>query len=301
MKQFRKVAALCAVFLLSLCFCNVAFAVEEPAEPHTPAIATTESAIPEGEAAAAPTDEAATVEEPPAETTETEPVTVAPEVAEAAGIDPVPPAGTGTVIETATGADGREFYTITTPAGNVFYLIIDFTRQAENVYFLDAVTEKDLLALAEKSEDAGIAGAESTNPIPGLESDSTPTPEPTPGPQAGQEQEPQDNNTTNIILIVVVVAVFGGAAFYFKVYRKRKDAGIQDEYEADELDDSTVDEYEADEPEPDYGEYTDEGQEDDSLPWDEDDSPGMVENEDEDSDSGDGMDKDGGEKEDKEE
>lgn len=283
MRIFRKVAALCAVFLLSLCFCNVAFAVEEPAEPHTPAIATTESAIPEGEAAAAPTDEAGTVEEPPEEVTETEPVTVAPEVAETAGIDPIPPAGTGTVIETATGAD-REFYTITTPAGNVFYLIIDFTRQAENVYFLDAVTEKDLLVLAEKSEDAGIAETGSTSPIPGLESGSAPTPEPTPDAQAGQEQEPQDNNMTNIILIVVVVAAFGGAAFYFKVYRKRKDAVIQDEYEADE-------------PEPDYGEYIDEDQEADSPPWAED----SEEQEDEGSDSGDGMDEDGEEQEDEEE
>jgi len=63
--------------------------------------------------------------------------------------NPFTPAGTGTVIDNATDADGKEFYTIMTPSENVFYLIIDRQRETENVYFLNAVTEKDLLALAE--------------------------------------------------------------------------------------------------------------------------------------------------------
>jgi hypothetical protein len=33
----------------------------------------------------------------------------------------------------------------------VFYLIIDRQRNTENVYFLNAVTEEDLIALAEKN------------------------------------------------------------------------------------------------------------------------------------------------------
>ena len=135
MKKSRA-AAICAAFALSMSLlCTVAFAVEEPKEPHTPAIATTE------EPTAAPDS---------AEAAET------PESGMAA-----PPVGTGTVIETATEEDGREFYTITTPENNVFYLVIDRSRQTENVYFLDAVTEKDLLALAEKSGES-IAETEAT-------------------------------------------------------------------------------------------------------------------------------------------
>jgi hypothetical protein len=216
----------------------------EELEPHTPAIAATESAVP------------ATTEEAPAEeTAESEAVALPPGEAEAAGINPVPPAGTGTVIETATADDGREFYTITTPAGNVFYLIIDFARQTENVYFLDAVTERDLLALAEKT-----GGSESGGSVPDTEADD---PEPTPTPQAVQEPEAQDGQTSNIIMIVVVIAVVGGAGFYFKIYRGKKGAAIQDEYEADEPDDPAADEYGADETDG-----------DDSPPWDVDEDDG---------------------------
>ena len=45
----------------------------------------------------------------------------------------------------------NQFYTITTDAGNVFYLVIDGKREDNNVYFLNGVTESDLMALAEKN------------------------------------------------------------------------------------------------------------------------------------------------------
>ena len=64
------------------------------------------------------------------------------------------PPGTGEVAEVYADENGRKFYTIQTPAGNTFYLVIDFTKETENVYFLDAVAEKDLLALAEKAGNA---------------------------------------------------------------------------------------------------------------------------------------------------
>ena len=57
--------------------------------------------------------------------------------------------GMGTVVDNATDEDGKEFFTITTPSENIFYLVIDRQRTENNVYFLNAVTEKDLLALAE--------------------------------------------------------------------------------------------------------------------------------------------------------
>ena len=60
--------------------------------------------------------------------------------------------GTGTVVDNATDEEGKEFYTITTPDENIFYLVIDKQKTTDNVYFLNAVTEADLLPLAEKSE-----------------------------------------------------------------------------------------------------------------------------------------------------
>lgn len=38
------------------------------------------------------------------------------------------------------------------PNENVFYLVINRQRETENVYLLNAVTELDLIALAEVSE-----------------------------------------------------------------------------------------------------------------------------------------------------
>lgn len=60
------------------------------------------------------------------------------------------PEGTGTILDSVSDGD-KQFYTITSEAGNVFYLIIDSSRDSNNVYFLNTVTEDDLLALAEKS------------------------------------------------------------------------------------------------------------------------------------------------------
>ena len=59
------------------------------------------------------------------------------------------PDGTGTVVDNATDQDGKEFYTITTPDENVFFLVIDKQKSADNVYFLNVVTENDLLPLVE--------------------------------------------------------------------------------------------------------------------------------------------------------
>lgn len=225
MKKFHKLAAtLCAAFLLVISFSTVAYA--GGGEETTEAV--TESAV------------------------ETE-----------AEANPFTPAGTGTVIDTATDEDGKEFYTIMTPDENVFYLIIDRQRETENVYFLNAVTENDLLALAEKSEDA----EQNVSAIP----DNTTPAVTEPEPEAETPTEPETNSGAGnggIIVIVLIVLVAGGAGYYFKVYRpKQQQAESEDEYE-----------YEAAEDGDDYGEYEEYGTEDtygedaepedDTQPWD---------------------------------
>lgn len=117
MRKFRMMAALCAVFLMAFSFSTVAYAGGGEEIPQE----VTETPVPEQKPEATP--------------------------------NPFTPAGTGTVVNTATDEDGKQFYTITTPDENVFYLVIDLQREQDNVYFLNAVTEKDLLALAEKSQD----------------------------------------------------------------------------------------------------------------------------------------------------
>ena len=135
---------------------------------------------------------------------------------------PFTPNGTGTVVDNATDEDGKEFFTITTPSENVFYLVIDRQRTEENVYFLNAVTEKDLLALAE------------ADPEPEVKEPVT-QPEPDPEPVAEPEPEPEKDTgfpVGNLLL------VGGGAAYYFKVYRPKHEAPEldEDDYDYDEND-----------------------------------------------------------------
>ena len=124
--------------------------------------------------------------------------------------DPKPftPEGTGTVLDNATDQDGKEFFTITTADEAVFYLVIDRQRGAENVYFLNAVTVADLLALAEP-------GPEPEAPPPVVEPD--PEPEPAPEP----EPEPQKS---------------GGAGWYCKIYRPKQHKAAEPEEDYSDYD-----------------------------------------------------------------
>ena len=79
-----------------------------------------------------------------------------PPAAEETTTKPFTPDGTGTVVDNATDEDGKEFFTITTPSENVFYLVIDRnSKGAQTVHFMNLVDEADLLALME--EDAADA------------------------------------------------------------------------------------------------------------------------------------------------
>ena len=131
--------------------------------------------------------------------------------------NPFTPNGTGTVVDEATDEDGKEFYTITTPEENVFFLIIDKQRDTENVYFLNAVTESDLLTLAEKDSDTAV-------PEPPV------TVEPVPQPE---EPEPPQKSSSpfTLVLIGAVVLAAGGLGYYFKIYKPKHELD-----DADDLD-----------------------------------------------------------------
>ncbi len=162
--------------------------------------------------------------------------------------DPVPnpftPSGTGTVVDNATDEDGKEFFTIMTPAENVFYLVIDRQRETENVYFLNAVTEADLLTLAE-------AAGETVTPAP--EPEPVPDPEPTPAPEPEQPKATGGGGT--LLLALAVVLIGGGAGWYFKIYRPKKQRTAEAEEDYGGFDDTEG--------------YDETDPEDDTPPWDE--------------------------------
>lgn len=127
--------------------------------------------------------------------------------------NPFTPSGTGTVVDNATDEDGKEFYTIKTADENVFYLVIDKQRSTENVYFLNAVTESDLMALAEKD------GSTTTAPV-----EPEPTPEPEePADEPAQPEQPAKTgiSTGMMLLIGIVVLAVGGAGYYVKIYKPK--------------------------------------------------------------------------------
>lgn len=151
-----------------------------------------------------------------------------PPVATETVAKPFTPDGTGTVVDNATDEDGKEFFTITTPSENVFYLVIDRQRTETNVYFLNAVTEKDLLALAEADPEPEVT-------------EQIVQPEPDPEPVHEPEPEPEKDTAFpvgNFLMAAAVALVGGGAAYYFKVYRpKHEAAGLdEDDYDYDEAD-----------------------------------------------------------------
>jgi len=158
------------------------------------------------------------------------------------------PDGTGTVVDNVMTQNDIEFFTVFSEDGNVFFLVVDRQRSTDNVYLLNAVTESDLMALAERSgnpiEDNNVSA------IPPVY---TPAPEPEPPiksdpePEYIPKPEPQPSNSSgigNIIFILVAAVAVGGTAYYFKIVKPKKD-GVYDDDE--DFDDSDFDEPDEDE------------------------------------------------------
>ncbi|ADU27423.1 DUF4366 domain-containing protein [Ethanoligenens harbinense] len=164
-----------------------------------------------------------------------------------ASMKPLTPDGAGTVIDNVTNEDGKEFFTITTPSKHVFYLIIDRQKDAENVYFLDAVTDKDLLALA-KSDNEDVSGS---SPSKTVSTPETPPAQTTSTPTASSASRPEkQNSSARIAAIAVLSAILIGVAVWFFKFRKpgKKDKNRPDPDDYDYADDGDEESKPEDEP-----------------------------------------------------
>jgi hypothetical protein len=145
------------------------------------------------------------------------------------------PDGGGTVLDNATEQEGKEFFTVTATDGSVYYLIIDRQRGTENVYFLSAVTREDLLALTE-------SGAVTE---PGLSQPEPQAPEAPASTEEPQTEQPAQNNgggMGTLVFVLIVIAIAGGAGYYFKIVKPRKEAAQmrEDEYEDNAYDENDM-------------------------------------------------------------
>ncbi|MBQ2928174.1 MAG: DUF4366 domain-containing protein [Oscillospiraceae bacterium] len=160
------------------------------------------------------------------------------------------PDGNLTLIDDigSTAQSGKQFITVETKTGNVFYLIIDRDDEGkETVHFLNQVDEADLLGLMEdgqKGSTASVctcttkckAGAVNTNcPVckNNMSECTGPEPQETQPQETDAPQEEPKNSGSGagglIVFLVVAMAGGGAALYYFKFKKPRADTRGSDD------------------------------------------------------------------------
>jgi len=148
------------------------------------------------------------------------------------------PDGQGTVLDNLTNADQIEFFSISTPENNIFYLVVDRQRGRDNVYLLNPVTEHDLIALAEADSNqqtvSGIPSAPNPEPSPNPETAQTPS-------QTAEPETPAvtgngSNGNGGNLLLILIIAVSGAAAGFFKIRKRRAENQNSDDNGEDDGD-----------------------------------------------------------------
>ena len=176
------------------------------------------------------------------------------------------PEGNAALVDDFGG--NKQLITVTTKAGNYFYILIDRANEDKEtaVHFLNQVDEADLMALTEEGQttqeqpavcnctEKCVAGAVNTA-CPVCATDMTgctgkepepEVPEETPAPE---EAEPEPAGLNPVMLLAVLALLGGGGAFaYFKFIKHKPQTGGSD----------NLDDY-------DYGE--DDTEQEDEDPW----------------------------------
>ena len=144
--------------------------------------------------------------------------------------NPLTPDGNATLVDQASDKDGKEFYTFTSPAGNQFFLIIDKQRSDNNVYFLDYVTEKDLISLAKKDKENPLITEtpepENKQPEPEIKEK-----KPEEKPVEEETSEKKQSNAGMVLILLLVTVGVGIVAYYFKILKPKQELEAADDFE----------------------------------------------------------------------
>ena len=174
--------------------------------------------------------------------------------------EPLTPDGNATLVDDFGG--NKQLITVTTKAGNYFYILIDRDDEGENtVHFLNQVDDADLFALLEDGENSEAqtpavctctekceTGKINTScPVCSTNMTACSGKEAEPEPEEPTEQSQEKSNTGGLVLFLVVALLGGGGAFYYFKFMKPK----QSVKGGTDLEDFDFEDYDEDEPEPD--------------------------------------------------
>lgn len=189
---------------------------------------------------------------------------------------PLTPGGNLTVIDDVhqtnnkDEVEDKQFVTVQSKNGNTFCIIIDRSGDQENVYFLNAVDEADLMALMEDEQKAAVTATCNCTTkceIGSINADCAvcsrnkdgciATATATPAPKEEKQPEKKQNNTTPIIGLVLLALLGGGGAFYWFNIKNKKSStkgttDPNDLYEEDDEDYETEDTEVETDSEPEY-------------------------------------------------
>ncbi len=165
-------------------------------------------------------------------------------------------AGNARVLDDVSDDETKEFITVATKNNQTFFVVIDRSSAADNVYMLSMIDEDDLKDFV-KSDSAGLSLKEDLNLDTQKDNGEEVLLEKLP------EQEPEKpdipmqekNSVTLFMMMGCFFLVIILAGYYFKIYRPRKEAeddreeGIEaDEFEEEDEPEEIVETEEAAEP-----------------------------------------------------
>ena len=188
---------------------------------------------------------------------------------------PVTPKGNAALVDDFFG--DKQLITVTTKAGNYFYILIDRANEDKEtaVHFLNQVDDADLQALLEDGETEPEhctcttkceAGAVNTNcPMCKNNRNACTGPEPeAPKPEEEEPQEEKPSGMGGLVVFFVVLLLGGGAALYFLKFKKKKaDTTGNDDLAEYDFGEDEDDEDEA--PEPDEDMTNEDGNKEDEV------------------------------------
>lgn len=152
-------------------------------------------------------------------------------------------------------ATNKQFITVQTRGGEVYYIIIDYDKPVDDegeifeTYFLNLVDDRDLLAV--------LADDEKPTPEPTLAP--TPTPTPTPTPQPTATAAPVEGDNSDMLKLVSagvlgLMLVGGGAVALVMLKKSKSKANVMpnfDDFDDDDEDDEDMNEDDEEETESD--------------------------------------------------